>query len=67
MKNNKIKKGDIFYIDNSEWIALENENNLGFKCQCTFSQGGFKIGDLYYLNSTMFILKFGKHPKNLIL
>lgn len=63
MKNNKIAKGDIFYIDNSEWIALENENNLGCTCKCTFSQGGFKIGELYYFNSTMFILKFGNHPK----
>ena len=61
----KIKKGDIFHIENSEWISLEDENNLGFTCQCTFTIGiGFKIGDLYYLNSTMFNLKLSKHPKN---
>jgi len=61
----KIKKGNIFHIEYSEWVSLEDENNLGFTCKCTFTaNAGFKIGDLYYLNSRMFNLKVGKHPKN---
>jgi hypothetical protein len=62
---NILKKGTIFHIGQSEWIVLDDEHELGCKCKCTFSVGGFNVGDFYQFNSTYFDLIFCKHPQNL--